>query len=86
MNLDDCPDLMTVAEVQQVFRIGRRQIYEAIRRGEIPHLRIGRTVRVPKIGLRRLLEGTGPPAWRDPGRHPRVTDRRRPRQAGLRSP
>jgi len=49
--------LLTVDEVvaSGVLRCGRSAIYEAIRRGEIPSLRIGRTVLVPTSKLRALL-------------------------------
>jgi excisionase family DNA binding protein len=31
--------------------------YEAIRRGEIPHIRMGRRILIPRQGLERLLSG-----------------------------
>ncbi len=42
-------------EVAAVLRMGRTAAYEAIRRGEIPSLRLGRSIRVPREGLRILL-------------------------------
>jgi len=49
--------LLTVDEVIAlgVLRRGRSAIYEAIRRGEVPSVRIGRTVYVPTGKLRALL-------------------------------
>lgn len=40
-------DVLTVEELAARLRIGRRQAYEAIRRGEIPGvIRIGRSLRI----------------------------------------
>ena len=49
--------LLTVDEVIAigVLRRGRSAVYEAIRRGEVPSLRIGRTLFVPTGKLRALL-------------------------------
>ncbi len=52
--------VLTVSEAAQVLRIGRRQAYEAVRRGEIPSTRIGRSIRIPVSALRRqLFDGPG---------------------------
>jgi len=45
----------TVEEARALLRIGRGAIYEAIRRGEIPAIRIGRRILVPCAALERLL-------------------------------
>lgn len=55
MTFDDAPDLLTVREVATLTRWGRNQVYEAIRRGEFPHVRLGRSIRVPKGELLRFL-------------------------------
>jgi len=52
--LDD--DVLTVVEAAKFLRIGRNQLYDAIGRGEVPHLRIGRTIRVLRSALKRCLE------------------------------
>ncbi len=46
---------VTVAETAAKLGIGRNQAYEAIRRGEIPSIRIGKRVLVPITALERLL-------------------------------
>lgn len=46
----------TVSETAKYLRIGRNQAYEAIRRGEIPSLRIGSRWLVPVAALRKMLE------------------------------
>jgi excisionase family DNA binding protein len=49
-------DVLTVDEAAAFLRIGRNQLYEAIARGEIPHARIGRTIRLSRQALQRSLE------------------------------
>ena len=48
----------TVSEAAKVLGIGRLTIYQAIREGKMPALRIGRKPRivVPREALRRMLE------------------------------
>jgi excisionase family DNA binding protein len=54
------PELLTVPEVAERLRIGRRAAYEAIARGEIPGaVKIGRTIRVSSFMLGQWLHGTG---------------------------
>jgi excisionase family DNA binding protein len=49
---DDDPDqAMTVPEAAKYLRVGRNQLYESISKGEIPHLRIGRTIRLIKSAI-----------------------------------
>ncbi len=53
---DQLPDILTVTEAAGVLRLGRNAVYEAVQRGEIPAVRIGRRLLVPKAGLIRLLD------------------------------
>lgn len=52
-------DVLTVAEAARRLRIGRNSAYEAVQRGELPVLRIGRRLLVPRVALERLLAGDG---------------------------
>lgn len=47
---------LTVEEAGEQLGISRALAYEAVRRGEIPALRIGRRILIPKAALNRLLE------------------------------
>ena len=49
----DTPDreVLTVAEVASFLRISRASAYEAIRTGEIPSFKIGRSIRVSRSAL-----------------------------------
>ncbi len=51
---------VTVEEAGRLLGIGRGPAYEAVRRGEIPSIRIGRRLLVPIASLARML-GHEPP-------------------------
>ena len=48
---------LTVEEAAATLGISRAFAYEAVRRGEIPSIRIGRRVLVPRVALDRLVGG-----------------------------
>lgn len=52
---------MSVPEAARLLGVGRTCAYEAAARGEIPVLRIGRMLRVPKAALMRMLALHDPP-------------------------
>ena len=41
------PLVLTVEEAGQILRLSRNSMYEAIRRGEVPNIRIGRRILIP---------------------------------------
>ena len=43
--------LLTPTEVTQILGIGRSKVYELLACGELPAVRIGRCIRVPKASL-----------------------------------
>lgn len=51
------PAVLTVKEVQTDLRMSRNAVYEAIGRGEIPSIRVGRRILIPKEPYRRMLSG-----------------------------
>ena len=51
----------TVVEVATLLGLSRASCYEAVRRGEIPCIRIGKRCLVPKVGLERMLAEVGNP-------------------------
>jgi excisionase family DNA binding protein len=62
-SLDELPDVLTVEEAAGVLRIGRGAAYELARqwresggRHGLPVVTLGRSLRVPRDALRRLLE------------------------------
>jgi excisionase family DNA binding protein len=44
-------DVMTVDEAAVFLRIGRNALYDAIGRGDVPHRRIGKTIRLSRAAL-----------------------------------
>ena len=48
---------LTVTEAGQLLGISRNSAYEAARRGEIPTIRVGRRILVPRSRLDELLDG-----------------------------
>ena len=46
-----------MAEAAQILGIGRNQAYDAIKKGELYAIRIGRRLVVPQVALDRLLSG-----------------------------
>jgi excisionase family DNA binding protein len=52
------PDVLTVDELAERLRIGRRAAYEAVRRGEIPGVvRVGRSIRISTHAVDEWLSG-----------------------------
>ncbi len=43
--------LLTVREAAQLLRISRNLAYELVAQGHLPHVRLGRVIRVPRHGL-----------------------------------
>jgi excisionase family DNA binding protein len=48
---------LTVSEAAQLLGVSRNSLYEAVRRNEVPHLRIGRRIVIPRRQLENLLDG-----------------------------
>jgi excisionase family DNA binding protein len=48
-------DVMTVDEAAVFLRVGRDALYDAIGRHEIPHVRIGRVIRLSRRALERIF-------------------------------
>ncbi len=65
MKLDDDALLLRTEDVVRVLRIGRTKVVAMIGSGELPVVRIGRSVRVPRVALERwIAERTGE-LWSD---------------------
>ena len=62
MTLDDeLPPILTVEQTAEVLGISRGLAFTAVRNGDIPSIRIGRRILVPRDRLRQML-GFDPPA------------------------
>ena len=49
--------VLTVEEARLLIRLSRNSMYAAIARDEIPHLKIGRRILIPRKALERLMDG-----------------------------
>ena len=49
--------VLTPVETAKLLRIGRGTLYEQIRLGLIPHIRIGKKILIPRAALMKMLEG-----------------------------
>jgi excisionase family DNA binding protein len=51
--------VLTVEEAAEILGISRPTAYQGIQSGEIPHIRIGRRILVPRAALEKLLANAG---------------------------
>lgn len=51
----DYPDVVSIAELQSMLRIGRNTAYELVRSGKIRSVKIGRTYRIPLTAVEDYL-------------------------------
>jgi excisionase family DNA binding protein len=56
---NDLPEYLTPDEFRAYVSLGRNTIYDLLRRKEIPFVRFGRAIRIPKTALR-LSEAAAP--------------------------
>ena len=54
--------LLTVPEAAKVLRISRNLAYELVARGEIPAIRLGRVIRVPRAPLEEWVKSEAAPS------------------------
>ena len=50
-------ETVSVDQFAQVFDLHRTTVYSAVKRGELPAVRVGRRIRIPRVVLDRLLRG-----------------------------
>ncbi len=58
--MPDLPLVLTVEETAKALRVSRGACYELVRTGQVPSIRLGRTLRVPRAALLALLGEVGP--------------------------
>ena len=51
--------VLSVTETARYLRLGKNNTYAAIARGEIPSIRIGNRILIPKTAIARMLEQAG---------------------------
>jgi excisionase family DNA binding protein len=60
--VDETRLTLTVPQAAEVLGISRALAYELVARGELPALRLGRRVVVPRRALERFVDDEAPPA------------------------
>ena len=50
------PDIMTIPQVAQALGIGRKAAYDLVKRHLLGHIRVGRTIKVPKFSLEEFVK------------------------------
>ena len=53
---DHLPDVLAIEDLQTALGIGRSMAYRLVRCGDIRHLRIGRTIKIPRRYLVEYIE------------------------------
>ncbi|MBV8890490.1 MAG: helix-turn-helix domain-containing protein [Acidobacteria bacterium] len=64
-NNTNSPAVFTVCEVAKILRIGKISAYQAVARGEVPCLRIGRRILIPRHALESILQQISDTQGRD---------------------
>lgn len=54
---DDSPPILTVSEAAELLRLSRSFTYELVARGELPSVRFGRRIVIPRVAIERMLDG-----------------------------
>lgn len=55
--LADLPEFLSPEEFMHYMGMGRSTVYDLLRREEIPHVRFGRSIRIPKTALQHVNPG-----------------------------
>ena len=50
--------ILSVNECAKMLKLSRGSAYQGVLRGEIPHIRIGRRILIPRRALEKMLEGS----------------------------
>jgi excisionase family DNA binding protein len=59
VRLTDTADVLTVEQAAEVLHVSRGTAYEAVRAGQIPSVRVGRCIRIPRHALEQMLSPRG---------------------------
>lgn len=60
--LKEFPDILTIDEMSMALGVSRKTCYKLINEGKVPHLKVGRSYRIPKLHLLAYLKITLPAA------------------------
>lgn len=57
LSIEELPDVMQVEDAMAFLQIGRNTIYQLLRSGELPSVKLGKQYRIPKKLLLSYLDG-----------------------------
>ena len=58
--MNDTPQIYRIDEVARLLGIARNSAYRAVKRGDVPTIRIGKRLLVPRVAFDRMLSGAEP--------------------------
>lgn len=50
---------LTVQDTAQMLGLSRNSVYQGVLTGEIPHVKVGKRILIPRAALERMLESAG---------------------------
>ena len=50
--------VLSVSETARILGLSRNSTYQGVFTGEIPHIKVGKRILIPRIALEKMLEGT----------------------------
>lgn len=53
--------VLSVDEASSLLGLNRNTVYESVKRGELPTIRLGRRILISRAGLQRLIDKGGTP-------------------------
>jgi excisionase family DNA binding protein len=53
--------ILSVNECAKMLKLSRGSAYQGCLTGEIPHIKIGRRILIPRVAIQKLLESAGKP-------------------------
>jgi excisionase family DNA binding protein len=53
---EQLPEFLTPEEFRSYMGLGRNTVYDLLRRNEVTHVRLGRTIRIPKTALQSMRQ------------------------------
>ena len=56
MEQQSAPRFMTVTEVADIMRVSKMTVYRLIHSGEMPAIRVGKSVRVPEAAVAQMIQ------------------------------
>lgn len=56
---------LTVTEMAQLLGLSRNSAYQGILTGEIPHVKVGKRILVPRLALEKMLQGSSDKSGED---------------------